>query len=209
MSFVNIEEYGEYKLPTAGNATKYMICKNIDSYKPYDIGNVSETINSLCNEIKEDKQCDEANEKVKTLGTEWGTNFIAIDGNDIGIVIPDEFNTQFESIYSHINEQAERCEKIVSDISSRLEDVNSYYNKLKTNLDEYNKLLSDKTNYENEVARYANLISNETSKEETNSSNLSNLYSSKNECELKLGNINAELGKYTIISEPDGQWIVG
>ena len=31
MSFVNINEYGEYKLPIAGNVTKYIVCEGIDS----------------------------------------------------------------------------------------------------------------------------------------------------------------------------------
>ena len=53
MSFVNINEYGEYKLPIAGNVTKYTVCESIDSYKPYDVGDVSSSIDYVCENIKE------------------------------------------------------------------------------------------------------------------------------------------------------------
>ncbi len=208
MSFVNINEYGEYKLPSAGNATKYTVCESIDNYKPYDIGDVLTTINNSCNKIKDDTYCDDMNKQVGYLNSEWGEKFIAIDGKGIGIVLPDEFNTQFESITEHINEQADRCEKIVGDIVSRLQEVNEYYNQLKSNLDEYKKLLSDKESYENEIARYDNLIISESAKEKVDSANLSKLFSSKNSCEVNLRNVNTELDKYTIIPEPEGQWIV-
>lgn len=208
MSFVNINEYGEYKLPIAGNVTKYTVCESIDSYKPYDVGDVSSSIDYVCENIKEVNHCDGLNKNLSDLNEQWGEKFIAIDGKNIGIVLPDEFNTQFESITEHINEQADRCEKIVGDIVSRLQEVNEYYNQLKSNLDEYKKLLSDKESYENEIARYDNLIISESAKEKVDSANLSKLFSSKNSCEVNLRNVNTELDKYTIIPEPEGQWIV-
>ena len=84
MSFVNINEYGEYKLPIAGNVTKYIVCEGIDSYKPYDVGDISSSIDYVCENIKEVNYCDGLNKNLSDLNEQWGEKFIAIDGKNIG-----------------------------------------------------------------------------------------------------------------------------
>ena len=187
MGFVNMKEYSENSLPQAGSATEYVVCESISNSNDY------------CNDLKD---------KITSLGDEWGQKFISIDEKDIGIVVPEQFQDDYDNITNHIQEQVDRCKTLVSDVSNRLDEVKLYVQGLEENLKTFNDLRNKKISLESSISDCEYSISNEYSKEQVNSIVISNLQVKKNSYETELASVNLKISQYNMIDEPDGQWIV-
>lgn len=210
MGFVNMKEYSENNLPQAGSATEYVVCESISKYHPYDISGVVDAIDSTCSEVisNSNDYCNDLKDKITSLGDEWGQKFISIDEKDIGIVVPEQFQDDYDNITNHIQEQVDRCKTLVSDVSNRLDEVKLYVQKLEENLKTFNDLRNKKNSLESSISNCEYSISNEYSKEQVNSIVISNLQVKKNSYETELASVNLKISQYNMIDEPDGQWIV-
>ena len=78
MGFVNMKEYSENSLPQAGSATEYVVYESISNYHPYDISWVVDAIDGTCSEVisNSNDYCYDLNDKITSLGDEWGQKFI-------------------------------------------------------------------------------------------------------------------------------------
>ncbi len=210
MGFVNMKEYSENNLPKAGSASEYVVCESISNYHPFDISGAFDAIESACSEVisSSNDYCNDLKDKITSLGDEWGQKFISINEKDIGIVVPEQFQDDYDNITSHIQEQVDRCKTLASDVSNRLDEVKLYVQKLEENLKIFNDLRNKKSSLESSISNCERSISAEYSKEQVNSSVISNLQVKKNGYEAELASVNSKISQYNMINEPDGQWIV-
>ena len=211
MGFVNMSEYSENNLPVAGTASEYMVCENIGSYHPFDVSGAIGVVNSACDTVVDNanRYCNDLKSKVSSLGDAWGKNFISVNGESISIVIPEQFEDDYSNITGHIEEQVNRCNTIITDICSRLESVNAYVQTLEDNLTRFNELRNKKSMLEASISSCEQSINNASAAAQGNSGLIASLQSEMSDYESQLSAVNTDLSFYSMIPEPDGQWIVG
>ena len=213
MSFSPLSEYSEGSFPSCGSATSYTICEGVSGYKPIDVSGLKGTIDSAFDTAMADSDSNQEQIKgrVNDLSNEWGTKFISIDNKDLNIVNLDTFVEDINIINKNLDEQKNRCNEIVSTIVTKTDHVNDYLKVIEENNKKYEKVKQELEKYERREADLINRYNSIANRENPSLGSLSLINSQLSSVRSLIKFYSLEVKKYEAarIDSPDGSWVLG
>ena len=213
-SITALDIYAEGSLPEiTGTWDQYTNCANAMNYKPFDVSNLQSDVNkqfeTLISNAEEDIR--NINGNLNTLDDDWGSKYISIEGKGLDIVRVEVFSKYLNKVTKEIEKNKEKCEKLISQIVTGTENVNSYLESLNKNYQQYLQEKENLKTAQDNLSKAQSALETEQAKEKPDASTISRLNSDINKFSGEVDKYQDLVNVYELykIEEPEGQWVVG
>ena len=137
-----------------------------------------------------------------------GVKFASIDGQDLCIVDSNKFGDGLSLLNSSVGEQQIRCERFISDLISRTEQVNQYLDALDQAYQEYQEYLQQLTDATNNRNAAVSDYNREIRNSHPNTYQLASISNKIKTYDLEIESVNKIIDYYVEEPEPEGSWVL-
>ncbi len=213
MGFRSLDLYNEGQLPIPDYyVNDYTNCPNAMSYKPIDVSGLQADVDAQFTALttEAEQEIEGITTGLNTLDDDWGAKYISINNKGIDIVRVDTFTPMLTDIQKEIEEQHEKCSKVISQIVSGTAEVEAYLSAIDAHYQTYLQVKQEKEQTDNNLSNARRSLSYEQQKEQPSSSRISELQTDINYYEGQSNKLGEEIHKYegNKINEPEGQWVL-